>query len=460
MHFLRYFTLSLCLCGLHGQTLQTASQDQSAKLADAIQRLNAQRADIQQQQIPLAQELRALEAQSADLKDDLAKIRRVRDSRDLDLNQLKETVAAQRKEYDYIMRTLFNEYISTYESMLSTGELKSYGETARALNLFLEAPEATEPQRLERYLELITESTQRLDSTIGGKAYSGQALNNDGLLVDGSFIQVGPLLYFKDASGSQAGVVEESTSLQPRMRSLKVDLNEQVISVAQAGEGLLPMDLSLGDALAVEATKDTVLEHLKKGGIWVYPIIGFALLSTLVALVKFGQIMTIRHPKPVIIHDLVGQLRDGNRAEALALAKAQPQPSRNMLVQAVQHADESIELVEESMYESLLTTQPRLTKYLNVIAVTASVAPLLGLLGTVTGIIKTFNLMKVFGAGDPKPLISGISEALITTELGLILAIPALIIHAVLSRRVAGVMAHTEKLSVALVNGLSRSVSK
>ncbi|HBP56797.1 MAG TPA: flagellar motor protein MotA, partial [Verrucomicrobiales bacterium] len=68
-------------------------------------------------------------------------------------------------------------------------------------------------------------------------------------------------------------------------------------------------------------------------------------------------------------------------------------------------------------------------------------APLLGLLGTVTGIIKTFKLMEIFGAGDPKPLISGISEALITTEMGLILAIPALIAHALLSRRVAGILA-------------------
>ncbi len=86
----------------------------------------------------------------------------------------------------------------------------------------------------------------------------------------------------------------------------------------------------------------------------------------------------------------------------------------------------------------------------------AAVAPLLGLLGTVTGIIKTFDLMQVFGAGDPKPLISGISEALITTELGLILAIPAMIIHAFLSRKAAGILAHLEKLSVAFINSFSR----
>jgi biopolymer transport protein ExbB len=166
--------------------------------------------------------------------------------------------------------------------------------------------------------------------------------------------------------------------------------------------------------------------------------------------------MTLRHPQPLVIHDIIAQIRSGKRDQALVTAESQPQPARQILSIAVEHADESIEIVEEVMYEAMLTIQPKLERYLNLIAVTAAAAPLLGLLGTVTGIIKTFRLMTVFGAGDPAPLISGISEALITTELGLILAIPALIIHALLSRKVSGTMAHLEKMSVTFVNGLSR----
>lgn len=140
----------------------------------------------------------------------------------------------------------------------------------------------------------------------------------------------------------------------------------------------------------------------------------------------------------------------------MALAESQPKPARNMLVSAVENADEAPELVEEVMYECMLSTQPRLERFLNIIALTAATAPLLGLLGTVTGIIKTFKLMSIHGAGDPKPLISGISEALITTELGLVLAIPALVLHALLSRKVSGIMAHVEKLSITFINALTR----
>ena len=68
--------------------------------------------------------------------------------------------------------------------------------------------------------------------------------------------------------------------------------------------------------------------------------------------------------------------------------------------------------------------------------------------------IHTFKLINVFGTGDAKSLSSGISEALVTTEFGLVVAIPALIMHALLSRKISGILAATEMASIAYVNGL------
>ena len=81
------------------------------------------------------------------------------------------------------------------------------------------------------------------------------------------------------------------------------------------------------------------------------------------------------------------------------------------------------------MYEQVLATRLKLQRMLPFVAITASSAPLLGLLGTVTGIMNTFTLMTVFGTGDIKTLSSGISEALITTVAGLAVAIPAVIAY-------------------------------
>ena len=83
-------------------------------------------------------------------------------------------------------------------------------------------------------------------------------------------------------------------------------------------------------------------------------------------------------------------------------------------------------------------------KWLGVITLTAAVAPLLGLLGTVSGMIETFKMMTLFGAGDPSAVSGGISEALITTELGLIVAIPSIVISAYLAKKVKAYFSQIE----------------
>lgn len=441
---------------LSAQTLDTLAATQQRKVDTALTQLTGQREAIQKAQIPLVKELNAWEAKAKALHQEVEKAQAVRDSKSVGLETLTQNLTIQSKEYDYITRTLFSEYIANYQATLSAGEQAQYNESINALNLQLDNPNSTEAEKLQSSLALLEQSLERVESLIGGKHYAGKALNENGKLVSGEFIQAGPLLYFTAPGENQTGIVEESKTLQARILPVDEKLVPSIQSVAAQGSGSLPIDTSLGDALALEQTKDSVAEHLKKGGIWVYPIIFFAFLSTLVAFFKCIQIFTIRHPAPTVIHEIVKLIRENKIKDAKALAAKQPKPASEMLTNAVEHANESVELVEEFMYESMLNTQPKLERFLNIIAVTAAIAPLLGLLGTVTGIIKTFKLMNVFGAGDPKPLISGISEALITTELGLVLAIPALIIHALLSRKVAGAMAHLEKLAVALINGLSR----
>jgi len=128
-----------------------------------------------------------------------------------------------------------------------------------------------------------------------------------------------------------------------------------------------------------------------------------------------------------------------------------------MLAAGIEHLKEPRELIEEVMYETVITTRQKLQGLLPFISVCAASAPLLGLLGTVTGIINTFKLITVFGSGDVKTLSSGISEALITTEFGLIVAIPSLLMHAFLSRKARGVVGQMETVAIALLNQIART---
>lgn len=119
------------------------------------------------------------------------------------------------------------------------------------------------------------------------------------------------------------------------------------------------------------------------------------------------------------------------------------------------HAGESRGVIEELLFERILRVRPTLERFLPFLSMTAAAAPLLGLLGTVVGMIKTFQLITIFGTGDAKSLSSGISEALVTTALGLIIAIPTLIVHGSLSRMAKRKLGLLEELSVAFVNGVS-----
>ena len=91
------------------------------------------------------------------------------------------------------------------------------------------------------------------------------------------------------------------------------------------------------------------------------------------------------------------------------------------------------EALELKIDEAILKEVPRLEKYHSIIKVFAAVAPLLGLLGTVVGMIVTFQALTLFGTGDPKLMAGGISQALVTTMLGLIVAIPLVFLHSVLT---------------------------
>jgi biopolymer transport protein ExbB len=101
--------------------------------------------------------------------------------------------------------------------------------------------------------------------------------------------------------------------------------------------------------------------------------------------------------------------------------------------------------------EAILKETPALERGIMLLKVLSVVAPLLGLLGTVTGMIKTFQAITLFGTGDPKLMAGGISEALVTTVLGLVTAIPLLLLHSVVSTRSKNLVQVLDEQSVGLV---------
>jgi biopolymer transport protein ExbB len=110
-----------------------------------------------------------------------------------------------------------------------------------------------------------------------------------------------------------------------------------------------------------------------------------------------------------------------------------------------------VETLELKLDEAILGESARLEKLLWLVKVVSVVAPLMGLLGTVTGMIRTFQAITLFGTGDPKMMASGISEALVTTMLGLMVAIPLVLLHALVSNTSKGVVEVLEEQAAGLI---------
>jgi biopolymer transport protein ExbB len=216
----------------------------------------------------------------------------------------------------------------------------------------------------------------------------------------------------------------------------------------------MPVDVSEGKLPLISSSQDSLLVHIGRGGIWIYPILFFAFISLAIALFKAIQILRIKMPKIEEVRSILASIRSDDLLSAKVLADKMPAPVGPMLNHGIDNLGQPRQLLEEILYEKILDTRPRLNNLLPVIATTAAITPLLGLLGTVTGMINTFNLISLFGTGDTRILSSGISEALVTTEFGLIVAIPALIIHAVLSRRIRTILGDMEKYALIFSNGL------
>ena len=210
--------------------------------------------------------------------------------------------------------------------------------------------------------------------------------------------------------------------------------------------GVVTFDPTLSRALLLAEDDETLWQHLQRGGIWVIPIVLFALFASIAAAAKGVWLYRLPPLAPALGERV--QAAQSSEDALRALTKQVQGPQGELLGVALKSATR--EERDDRLYAALLAQRNRLERGLGAIAMTASIAPLLGLLGTVSGMITTFKAMTLFGSGDPNVVSGGIAEALITTELGLVVAIPALLAHALMSRRVKSYFAQLENDAVQL----------
>ena len=188
-----------------------------------------------------------------------------------------------------------------------------------------------------------------------------------------------------------------------------------------------------------------------------YVILGVGIFAILLGLERIIVLGTKSKASEKVMNQIKDMANQGNWKQAQEFCSSKSRiPTCQMLDSAMDHVGSSQEVLENALTEGILSQVPKLERFIPTLALFAVVSPLLGLLGTVSGMIKTFEIITEVGTGDPGMLAGGISEALLTTQFGLVVAIPIMLVHHFLKSQVDKIVNDMEEKGTAFIITLSK----
>ena len=229
-----------------------------------------------------------------------------------------------------------------------------------------------------------------------------------------NLISQGDYLAYDTDSGSVSVLPRQPDGLSENARTL------QAASSGFSAVGIDPTGAAGGGFLKAMINSPTLTERWNQGRVVGYIITGIGVFALVFAIWRFFRLTSISN-------QITSQLKRDQPMENNALGR--------VLLVAENSATSDPDSLELKLGEAILKEGPRINAGLSLLKIIAMVAPLLGLLGTVTGMIIVFQAITIYGAGDPKAMAGGISSALVTTVLGLVVAIPTLLAHTVLNTK-------------------------
>lgn len=239
----------------------------------------------------------------------------------------------------------------------------------------------------------------------------------------------GKYLSYEPSTGSVSELVR-----QPEQGRF-IDSTSDIVK-AQDGFAPFGVDVTRGQILSLLIQQPNLRERIAQGAEIGYLIIGLGILGLLLAL---ERLVTLT----ILSRKVTAQMKSTEPKVDNPLGRVLKVYTDN------KHVD--IETLELKLSEAIIKETPKLLRFLLFIKIISVVAPLMGLLGTVTGMIQTFQAITLFGTGDPTLMAGGISQALVTTVLGLCVAIPMVLLHTIVSGRSRRILNVLQEQSAGLI---------
>lgn len=313
-----------------------------------------------------------------------------------------------------VVRQVSQDVASIRENSLLANELGARSEILDQLSESKALPSIPELEKL--WYEMQLHMTKQGET----KQYKSTYLNQQGLKVEGNINHIGPFVAFYE-DGFLSYDTQTQLFLALNKQPSEAGLIEPFLSSTENFEKMV-IDPTRGTLLSIGSQSPSIIDRIHQGGLIGYIILLLAMSGFVYAIFLLIQRLKMQSKMKLQLSN-PSKIDTGNPL------------GRVLSVYQDEKTDKDLETLEMKLDEAVLKELPELEKGLSIVKLLAAVAPLLGLLGTVTGMIATFQSITLFGTGDPKLMAGGISQALITTVLGLVAAIPLLFMHNILNGR-------------------------
>ncbi|HWA27668.1 MAG TPA: MotA/TolQ/ExbB proton channel family protein [Lacunisphaera sp.] len=432
------------------KAMDKAVLDYTERLRAASAELAATRERIAREKAPLLKAQREAEDRLLAAESELTRLQTTAEQSGNNRRKLVKETETLHKNGTYL-NTLAQESLKAATDSQAPGEDQFLAAKFRELEASFADPAKVSGGRAS--VEVTTFLLERVKQSLGGYAAPGSSLIGEGNEVrTGTFAFVGPQTFFRSAQGETGVVVRlREGSTYPVTHVIKDWPADGAQAYFSGGAGGIAADATGGKALRLKLTTGTVWQHIQKGGYVAYAILVVGLLAVLLTLQKLYDLSCLAVDSQPVAHAFLAKVAQGGRAAAEPALGTLRATTREMFGVGLQNLDKSKIVLEEHLQALLLKQRLHFERWLPLLAVIATAAPLMGLLGTVVGMVKTFALITVFGTGNAAKLASGISEVLVATELGLAVAIPTLVVHGYLSQRIHKNLATLERYALEFV---------
>lgn len=453
---MRYLILpALLMAAVLPAAGQSAQQKADQDLVLAQIEMKKLKEEILEQESELVMEVERLDEEVATLSKDLAALLREEDSLAGEQKKLDAELAARKGEFEFTLSSL-RSYGRGLINRLNGAEMQTVRKDVDAAEKA--AQDAGDDLAAEVRARMLPIGTgaDRLRALAGGDRFEGKAVGPGSVVREGTFAVLGPVSYFASEDGTVAGLTTfTGADVEfPGMVAMPLDAGgREVVELTRTGSATVPADASMGKALQVERGRKSFVDYLEGGGVVGFGILILGAVALLIAVFKFIEIQSFPVPGRKEVNAILDDLLEDRVGEAEARAGRIRGLGGSLVRAGVKYFFDKRRILEDALMEKLSVIQPRLERLLAFLALVAAAAPMMGLLGTVLGIMKTFAMMSAVGTGDSRAFSAGISEALITTAMGLVVAIPVIIIHGMLKSLAKAKFGQVEGVALSLLNG-------